>query len=91
MLLPTAARMQNAVSINGLLQCFVMKQPLIQDGHSLRASKYISAIYKNDKHFCAHRIGTYMFPRAQLRSPEIKLRAAILMLLISSLTHPFCL
>lgn len=79
LVLPTAARVQYAVSINGLLQCFVMKQSLIEDGHSLRASKYISAIYKNDKYFCAHRIGTYMFPRAQLCYPGIKLRTAVLM------------
>lgn len=29
LVLPTAARVQNAVSINGLLQSFVIKQPLI--------------------------------------------------------------
>lgn len=29
LVLPTPARVHYAVSINGLLQCFVMKQPLI--------------------------------------------------------------
>lgn len=29
LVLPTAARVQYAVSINGLLPCFVIKQPLI--------------------------------------------------------------
>lgn len=64
LVLPTAARAQYVVSINGQLQCFVVKWPLIWDGRGLTASKYISAFYKNKKSLCAHRTCMYIHPRA---------------------------
>lgn len=85
LVLPTAARVQYVVSINGPLQCYEMA---FDTGWPQSVSNYILAFYKKDKSLCAHGVCTCMLPRAQPCHPAIKLRTADFMLRMSVFSFP---